>query len=121
MRPAECLYSLAKTRRRPAVSSAAKEQSSYDSAKERAWHRLWDYWFQREERGDLPRVSQVAEIFCGQARCGDQLGAYSRVARLLPLARWPGERAFAKKMHMQMRNTFARIWSAIDDDAVAAG
>ena len=81
MRPADCLHSLAKSRGRPAFSSAAKEQPSYDSSKEREWDRLWNHWFQREERSDLSHVSQVAEVFCGQARCGDQLGAYLRVAR----------------------------------------
>src|SRR5438552_5840769 len=34
-------------------------------------------------------------------------------------SRWPGKRAFAKKMYMQMRNTFTRIWPAINDDTIA--
>src|SRR5438552_17830853 len=34
-------------------------------------------------------------------------------------SRWPGKRAFAKKMYMQMRNTFTRIWPATNDDTIA--
>src|SRR6266496_4351461 len=146
MRPAECLHSLGKTCRRSAFSNTAKEQSSDDSQKKRERDRLWNHRFQREERCDLSRLSQVAEALCGQAHHRNRLGACSRVDRcrnspalsrqvfLKPrfhpkgheiefdrfaLTRWPGQRAFGKKMYVQMRNTFTRIWPAIDDNTIA--
>jgi len=114
MRQAECLHSLAKTRCRPAFSNAAKEESSNDGSEKRERDRFWNRRLQGEERGEVSRFCQVVETVCGQAGHWDRLDGCSRVA----LTRRPGEGAFAKKMHMQMRNAFTRIRPAIDNDAV---
>ena len=79
MRSTECLHSLGKTRRRPAFSSTAKEQSSDDSPKKRGWDRLWNHWFQREERCALSCLPKIVKTVCGQAHHWDRLGTGSRV------------------------------------------
>ena len=144
MRSTECLHSLGKTHRRPPFSSTAKEQSSDDSPKKRERDRFWNHWFQREERCALSCFPEIVKTVRGQARHWDRLGTGSRVewgnhvAKRTGSAcrepanqrsaidnayaissRWPGQRAFAKKMYMKMRNTFTRIWPAIDDDTIA--
>jgi hypothetical protein len=117
MRQTECSHSLAKTSRRPAFSNAAKEQSGDDNPKERERDRLWNHWLQREEGSEVSHFRQVVETLCGQAGHRNRLDACSRVAA----SAWrPGEGALAKKMHMQMRNAFTRIWPAIDNDTIAA-
>ncbi len=73
--------------------------------------------FKESKGAHLPRFSQVVETVCGQASGRNRLDACSRIGAIL--SRWPGQRALAKKMHMQVRNTFARIWPAIDDDTIA--
>ena len=146
MRSTEYLHPLAKTRSRPAFSSTAKEQSGDDSSKERERDRLWNHWLQREEGRALSCFSKIAKTICEQARHWDRLGTGSRVGWGEPRcekdrvalsrtcepanqrsatdnayaisSRWPGQRAFAKKMYMQMGNTFTRIWPAIDDHAI---
>jgi hypothetical protein len=85
MRPTECLHSLAKTRSRPAFSSGAKEQSGDDSPKEREWDRLWNHWFQREERRDLSCFPQIAQAIRRQASHRDRLGTRSRIEQREPL------------------------------------
>src|SRR5436190_16429803 len=79
MRATKCLHSLGKARRRSAFSSAAKEQSSDDSPKEREWDRLWNDWFQREERCALSCFPKIAKKVRGQARHWDRLGTGSRL------------------------------------------
>src|SRR4029077_4161085 len=84
MRSTEYLHPLAKTRRRPAFSGTAKEQSSNDSPKKRNRDRLWNHWVQREERCALSRFPKIVKTVCGQARHWDRLGAGSRVERAEP-------------------------------------
>src|SRR4030095_1825302 len=84
-----------KAGRRSAFSTTAKEQSGDDNPKERERDGLWNHWRQREERCALSCFPKIVKTVCGQARHRDRLDACSRVAAL---ARWPGQRAFAKKM-----------------------
>jgi hypothetical protein len=118
MRQAGRLHSLAKTRRRPAFSNAAKKRSSDDSQKERERDRLWNHRLQRGDRSAVSRFPQIVETVRGQAGHRDRLDACSRVAALA----WrPRQGAFTKKMYMQMRNALAGIWPAIDDHTVTVG
>ena len=151
MRQTGRLHSLAKTICRSASAGAAKEQSSHDHSEDRKRDGLWNCWLQRKKRRHLSRFSKVIEIVRGQACGRNRLDANQPVALgldnfnpsslkarfslvgkapcavrsaaafLTALSRRPRQRALAKKMHMQVGNTFARIWPTVDDDAIAAG
>jgi len=84
MRSTEYLHPLAKTRRRPAFSGTAKEQSSNDSPKKRKRDGLWNHWVQREERYALSCFPKIVKTVCGQACHWNRLGAGSRVERSEP-------------------------------------
>ena len=131
------LHPLAKTGRRPALTIANQEQPSHDDSKEREWNRFRTRRFQRKKRRNLSPVSQIAETLCGHSASSESTGrlfvnssASLRLGELsksqagttcATLAGWPGECAFAKQMHMQMRHALTCVGSAVDHDAVTAG